>query len=323
MKKIQDIVLSIRTEYALWKAYRKQETKNKNRKVRFYNWWGDDYEQEWLYRFIVNTGLMAEKKRTVNFCSVFGKREILKYVNDGTKVFFTGENLELPDHAEYRDGLLGDKDCTLSLGFENKDDERYMRFPLWLTYVFEPTTDEQKIRERCKKLRYPEIGERKKFAALVSRYDWSGTRSQIYDAIKHIAPIGCPSAVLHNDEELKTKYKDNKLAYIKQFAFNICPENSNADGYVTEKVFEAIAAGCIPIYWGSNNKPESGILNQNAIIRWNMNGDNTEYVHLIEDLWTNPIRLEEFFYQPRLAEGAEDEVTRMMKKLYERLKELV
>lgn len=323
MTKIQDIVLRFRKEYALWKAYRKQDTKNRNRKVRFYNWWGDDYGQDWMYRFMENTGLMAEAKKRVNFCSVFGKRELLKFVNEGVKIFFTGENLQMTDHAEYRDGLLGDEDCALSLGFEKNNDERYMRFPLWLTYVFEPTTDELKIRERCKQLRYPKIGERKKFAALVARYDWSGTRSEIYEVIKHIAPIGCPSAVLHNDEELKTKYNDNKLVYLKQFAFNICPENSNAEGYVTEKVFEAIAAGCIPIYWGSNNQPEMGILNQDAIIRWNMNGDNTENIRLIEDLWTHPKQLQAFLAQPRLKEGAEDEVLRMMNDLYDRLNELV
>ena len=48
--------------------------------------------------------------------------------------------------------------------------------------------------------------------------------------------------------------------------FNICPENTNVDGYVTEKLFQAFAAGCIPIYNGGGNFLEPGIINPKAII---------------------------------------------------------
>lgn len=312
-----------RTLYAARKSFRKQQAVNAGRKVCFWNWWEDEaYDELWLNQFVRNTGLLDKATKPIHFCSLFGKREVLQYV-DGPKVFVTGENVHLPYHYTYADGLLREEKCALSLGFDAFDDDRYLRFPLWMMSVFEPTTDEKQIKERCEQLRYPEIGDRKKFAALVARYDWSGTRSQIYEAIKHVAPIGCPSAVLHNDEELLTKYNDDKLEYLKQFAFNICPENSNAYGYVTEKVFQAIAAGCIPIYWGSYNMPEIGILNQDAIIRWNMNGDNTENVKLIEDLWAHPKRLEEFLSQPRLLPEADDKLVLLFNELRTRLERIV
>lgn len=30
-------------------------------------------------------------------------------------------------------------------------------------------------------------------------------------------------------------------------------ENTNTRDYVTEKVYDALAAGCVPIYWGARN----------------------------------------------------------------------
>jgi hypothetical protein len=39
-----------------------------------------------------------------------------------------------------------------------------------------------------------------------------------------------------------------KTEFLRTTNFNLCPENTDADFYVTEKIWEAIAAGCLPIY---------------------------------------------------------------------------
>jgi hypothetical protein len=48
-----------------------------------------------------------------------------------------------------------------------------------------------------------------------------------------------------------TRYFDQrrtKREFIETANFNLCPENTDADYYVTEKIWDAIAAGCLPIY---------------------------------------------------------------------------
>ena len=45
----------------------------------------------------------------------------------------------------------------------------------------------------------------------------------------------------------------DKIAWLKNYKFNICFENSSYPGYLTEKLFDAFAAGCIPIYWGDTS----------------------------------------------------------------------
>ena len=46
---------------------------------------------------------------------------------------------------------------------------------------------------------------------------------------------------------------DNKIKFLNQFKFNLAIENSNFEGYNTEKLIEAFIADTIPIYWGAKS----------------------------------------------------------------------
>jgi alpha(1,3/1,4) fucosyltransferase len=49
----------------------------------------------------------------------------------------------------------------------------------------------------------------------------------------------------------------DKLETLKRYRFAICYENMRGvTGYVTEKLFDCFAAGCVPIYWGAENIEE-------------------------------------------------------------------
>lgn len=51
----------------------------------------------------------------------------------------------------------------------------------------------------------------------------------------------------------KGKAKD-KEAVLKNYKFCLCYENMrDVKGYITEKIFDCFAAGCVPIYWGASN----------------------------------------------------------------------
>lgn len=311
---------SIRRAYVDRREYERQFQHNVGQSVRFYNWSTLAYGA-WFRDFVLSRGLVQEN-RCLNFVSVDGYRGSLTYINDGPKVFFPVENLH-DDRMNYADHLMYNQKIDLALGFDYFVEPNYMRFPLWLVYMFAPNASDEQIIKRCAELRYPDVTKKTKFASLVARFDWHGTRSQIYNAISHIDKVYCPSIVLHNDGELATIYNDDKEAYLKQFYFNICPENSDSYGYVTEKVFEAISSGCIPIYWGSLNNPEPGILNKDAIIFWNMNGDNAENVRKIEELYTHPTILKEFIKQPRLLVTAEEYILDMIHDLEAKLKKVI
>lgn len=52
------------------------------------------------------------------------------------------------------------------------------------------------------------------------------------------------------------RYSDDwmgaKVAWLKGYKFNLCFENATNEGYVTEKIMQSFAAGCVPIYWGDS-----------------------------------------------------------------------
>ncbi len=46
----------------------------------------------------------------------------------------------------------------------------------------------------------------------------------------------------------------SKASVLKNYKFCIAYENTaGIPGYVTEKIFDSMAAGCVPVYWGANN----------------------------------------------------------------------
>jgi hypothetical protein len=47
---------------------------------------------------------------------------------------------------------------------------------------------------------------------------------------------------------------DTKIDTLEKYRFAICYENAyDIPGYITEKIFDCLFAGCIPVYWGANN----------------------------------------------------------------------
>ena len=303
--------------------YNQQCADNFGKQIQLWNWWDEEKTAYWLQKFIEQQGLLKGSKKTVALCSVFGEREILERVNADVKIFFSGENLHSPRHSQYADYMLsGKKPFNFALGFDEFADERYLRFPLWLTYMFDPVFDKKQIKSRCEQIRYPFSGNKTKFCSLVARADVNGIRTHIYNALNEFDKIDCPSELLHNDDSLKNEFRDDKGAYLMQYKFSICPENSDAYGYCTEKLFDAIAAGCVPVYWGWKT-PEPKILNPRAIIFWDEENNGINAIKQIQSLCSDSQQMKEFIQQPRLLPNAEEEILQMMGKLKSQLESLL
>lgn len=289
--------------------------------VQFYDFWNTPTPQMWFYRFIQSRNLLPDKKE-IYFFSVFGDRSDHKLLK-GTKLFYTGENVRHERHRQYSDYLLSDPSISLSLGFEYFEDPRYLRFPFWILQLFRPEwTEDQDIISRCQELRKPPITERRRFACMVSSQDVLGIRTEICNSLSGIDTIDCGGKIMHNCDDLWNIYDNDKKRFLSNYKFNICPENSNCAGYVTEKVFQAIDAGCIPIYWGSYNHPEPDILNPKAIVFWEANGCNENAMALMQEINSSATTYLDFCHQDRLIEGAEDVIINYYHQLEQKLKEI-
>lgn len=245
------------------------------------------------------------------------------------RIFFTGENVHYSVFKDYENNYLNNKSIDLSLGFDHIDDSRYLRFPIWILEMFPPGSTVDDIQHICSSLSLQHLdANRTRFCALVAGTStFLGTaslemRKKMVEKLNTIATVDCAGRLLHNTDELKTRFNDNKAEFLKQYKFFICPENTSVEGYVTEKVFHAIGSGCIPIYWGSNNNPEPNVLNHDAILFWIPDGDNSALLQKIADLQSDDRRYRDFFEQPRLKADAWQVVANYFDQLEQHLNKL-
>jgi len=239
---------------------------NLNSPIRFHNFWDKlSIRDIWFYRFILHRRILEKAGiQRLDFYSVFGNRWMTKVHKNsrGISVFYTGENVE--NFPAYKDHLLNQ--VNLSIGFEFIDSPNYLRFPLWILYFIQPEWGLDEIVGYVEKAYNNTIyTERPGFCCLVASHDRNGIRLKMLNAVSLLGSVDSVGKIYKNTDTLKTKFGDNKSAFLRQYKLNICPENSNTPGYVTEKLFQSLECGCIPLYWGSNNKPETDILNQDAI----------------------------------------------------------
>jgi alpha(1,3/1,4) fucosyltransferase len=301
--------------------YRREKQNAKRYKIGFYNFWEQETPGIWLYEFLESRQLLQRAKNSgLSFFSVFGPRFKIHLDRGKVNVFYTGENVQSGRARRYIDNALL-KSIDLSIGFEYIEHEKYLRFPVWVMALFPAGSSEKDILGTCKKLTHPEFNSGKKFASLIARHDSLGIREKMFTAISQINRVDSEGTFMNNNLDLKEVYNDDKILYLKNYMFNICPENSDTKGYVTEKIFDAIKAGCIPIYWGSDNFPEPDILNQKSILFWDNNQE--QLLQTVQRLWTSEAAYRDFMNQPRLLPEAGEQIIDMFNKLEHKFRSIL
>jgi len=272
----------------------------------------------------VNCRIVQKYNPQIQLFSVFGDIEKVKSSKTQVKVFFCGENVELAQWIQYKGNCI---DCVdLSLGFNYMDADNYIRLPEWFRRYFLRCSSKDEIKNILNiadkaKRQYPKL----KFCSLISSHDVSGLRTKIYNNVTQIASVDCPGKLLHNDDTLHSKYNDNKHMYLQPYKFNICPENSIGEGYCTEKLFDCLFSGCIPIYNGYSKDPEPDIINPNIILWYDeLDEENNRYtLDEIKKLHENDKRYRSFLEQPFFCDTAVDKIYDILNNLNEKIREIL
>ena len=301
-------------EYILNKP--KTSNRTKDGLYREYNQWGPkDLEQQWFVRFLRHH--FPDNQTVVNFFGPVSTPFFIKRQFEGKKVFYTGEDVEHPGTQlalYYGDYCLDHTD--LSLGFGQVQHARYLRFPYWILTTFLPEDDAAAIRERIRQINESHF-EKSRECVLINKHDPAGTRELVYNGVKDILDVKLAGQWRNNTRELWDDFGNDKEAYLRTFKFNICAENNNTKDYVTEKIFDAFIADCIPLYYGALNDPEPGLINREAVIFWNKEGNNAENREKIRELKNNESFYREFISRPKLFPAAADYVIDRYAKLQE------
>jgi hypothetical protein len=87
-----------------------------------------------------------------------------------------------------------------------------------------------------------------------------------------------------------------KVKFMSNYRFNLCFENSSYPGYCTEKLFEALCAKTVPIYWGS---PTVALdFNPKAFLNRYDYASDLEFINKIIELDSNKDAYNEMYMQP-------------------------
>ena len=317
--KYRNILIRILQDYSKYK-------RNPEKKRINFKGWDCSLDLPWVKNFYFLDFFPNEYKEReiscykpdVEFFTVFGDREMIKKSKAPIKIFWTGEDVQ-NNYTFFSDYCLSDSD--LSIGFNPYINEKnYMRYPYWLLYYIKPDFSKDQIANFVKKINNARY-EKTEFCSLIASHN-EFIRQDIYNLISQFAKINCGGKLFHNDDCLKTDYADNKTEYLKKFMFNICPENTNVDGYVTEKLFQAFESGCIPIYNGGGNYLEPGIINPKAIVYYTKENEN-DVLEQVKELWTNEKVYIDFISQKRLFDNSVDFIYDLNMKVRQKILEIV
>lgn len=313
--------------YWKWILESRKELKefSKGHKVRLYNWGRPYVQDRWWFDFFEQRGLLENLNGQVALYSVFAPFWLNRFDKAKVRLFIERENLHRPGYDGFTDHLLGNKRAHLTLGFDNIQHDKYMRFPFWLMWgIFPATANYHDIKKLIKEWDSTDNHsfKNRKFCSFICSHDDVG-RKEIFREISSIETVHCAGSLCHNNDDLKKIYNDNKTEYLRNYRFNLCPENTDFKDYVTEKLPEAIISGCIPIYQGSNGLPEPGIFNKDAIIFIKMGQENTEAVKLVSELNSDEKKYMDFACQKRFLPDAADIIWEYYEELEKRLRELI
>ncbi len=196
------------------------------------------------------------------------------------KIFFTIEDLA-PDFNS----------CDYAIGFEwMKCEDRYLRLPLYYLYPRVCELVETRHQQSFEQV----MAKKKDFCSITvsnnNRHPIFKTLFEALSQYKHVDSGG-----LWNNN-MGGRVPD-KLAFDQTHKFSIVCENTSHSGYTTEKIVQALAAHCVPIYWGDPSLTR--VFNPKAII-------NVQDFPSIDELvaYVKKVDADESLYQQMMMEPA-------------------
>ena len=175
----------------------------------------------------------------VEVCDLFDSPDLLIYGDfgeshwrfEGLKAYLTGENMK-PDFDQ----------CDLAFTpFEIPGDARAVRLPFFAQVLEEPAA----LLERSAEAASRPIADG--FCSFVVSNPRSWPRNRFFKKLNRRKPVNSGGSLFNN---IGGRVAD-KAMFIARHRFNIAFENTETDGYITEKLTDPLLAGTIPIYWGA------------------------------------------------------------------------
>ena len=186
-------IISLFKYYKIFRRYFVDYKTSKPYRVKLFNYQvgkNQTIEDHWLFQFIYKRGIITNNRKTLSIFSVNGDRIAIDMNLSDYKIFYTVENVHVPNSSwqRYEDLLLNKRSIKLSIGFDYIIHDKYFRLPYWIMANFKPDADYESIKKTCELLNKHEIDikSRSKFCSFVCRNDYFGDREKIFSKINQV-----------------------------------------------------------------------------------------------------------------------------------------
>jgi GR25 family glycosyltransferase involved in LPS biosynthesis len=251
-----------------------------------------------------------------------------KQIPSVPKVYFSGENWEVPN----------DPSISLYITSSTNEDDRHLRIPTWMTFINWFTTSSE-LPHGCtdNPIRLPvqlalqphpiPFDKRQQFCAFVVSNPTCAIRNEAFHHVNAYKKVNSGGGLYNNiGGQLELKYPGggcgdlSKHAFFSQHQFTLSFENSQAPGYITEKVLHAKMAGCIPLYWGTQTDSD---FVPNSFINLSSIQSAEQVVEILKKLEARPDMCAAIAATPILDEQRRQKAIRMMSVMSQRILALV
>jgi hypothetical protein len=228
--------------------------------------------------------------------SCFGSSFLTKKATK--KFFWLGENFRVDNKLQpINKSLIEIFDYVYS--FDYNDYENHYRLPLYLIDTIESNIDDYNsiLRNKTKDELYKEFKDRK-FCTFVQTNPNCQFRNVYYLSLNNISKVDSYGPLFNNTGR-KIDRKE-KIEISKEYKFQLAFENSEYDGYVSEKIIDAFKSDIIPIYWGGSLVSEE--FNAKSFIDVNKLGFDPS-LKLVSDMKSDFELYWEYYNQPIISDS--------------------
>ena len=186
---------------------------------------------KWLEKRLKDKFIIEYDKENPDYLifNIFGNQHLNPKYKNAIKIAVFTENI-IPD--------LNQVDYALGHAHINYLD-RYFKYSVFLW------SNTKIINEKREEVLKSPI--RKKFcAAVISNGNWNQFRNKFINELNKYKKVDMGGRFRNN---IGVRVK-NKFKFLSSYKFSLSMENSNGDGYISEKIAHSFIAGTIPIYYG-------------------------------------------------------------------------
>jgi hypothetical protein len=209
------------------------------------------------------------------------------------KIFYTGENERPWDYK-----------CHNSITFDHFEFEgKNYRLPLYVIYDYDNHFRDAPNTSNIDRGLIDLIGKNKEFCSFVVKNGGCQKRNDWFHKLNEYKPVASGGPLFNNIGYILPRGEESvsaKLKFLNSYKFNLCFENSSYPGYATEKLYEALCAKTVPIYWGSPTIEVD--FNTKAFLNWHDYQDDEAFFEAIKEIDESPELYEEMYMAPMFAD---------------------